>query len=163
MTQVPAVPPNTTPTDIVAFDPFMDAFMARVRATGCYVGPNAILMQALGAASLEEATNLGLTLSGKDATGVRMRFLGVVFADSDEALDSRLPIYAQADVVRDGGPGEVEKLQCGAEHVVGVLVRACELDLFPFEAELEGVPLGGGQVALNLVLAPKFVGPAKDF
>lgn len=136
---------------------------ARIEATGCYVGGNAILLQALNATSLEEATNIGTLLSGKDHTGERIKFLSVQFADSDPELKSKLPWYAICDVVIDGGTGEVQRLGCGAEHAVGVLLRASELKLFPFDAYLEGKDLGGGMTALNMTLAPTRVDSSSDF
>lgn len=163
MTQVPATTTSSSMAETSTADPMVEAVRARIVATGAYVGGSAILLQALNATSLEEATNIGTLLSGKDHTDQRMKFLGVQFADSDPKLESKLPWYAICDVVFGGGTGEVHRLGCGAEHVVGVLLRAAELGWFPFDAYLEGKDLGGGMTALNLTLAPTRVDSGADF
>lgn len=163
MTQVPATTSDPQLPATTLAGAITERVGQRIIATGRYVGGSAILLQALNAATLEEATNIGTLLSGKDHTGERIRFLDVQFADSDPALDSKLPWYAIADVVIEGRDGETERLGCGAEHVVGVLLRAAELDLFPFDAYLEGKDLGGGMQALNLSLAPTRVGDDKSY
>lgn len=163
MTQVPATTTNNDPATSPTTDPMIDAVRARIVQTGKYVGASAILLQALNATTLEEATNIGTLLSGKDHTDTRMKFLGVQFADSDPKLESKLPWYAICDVVIDGGTGEVQRLGCGAEHVVGVLLRAAEMGWFPFDAYLEGKDLGGGMTALNLTIAPTRVANEPSF
>lgn len=163
MTQVPATTNNGALDTSTTADPMVEGVRARIIMTGCYVGGSAILLQALNATSLEEATNIGTILSGKDHTDQRMKFLGVQFADSDPKLESKLPWYAICDVVIDGGTGEVQRLGCGAEHVVGVLLRAAEMGWFPFDAYLEGKDLGGGMTALNLSIAPTRVDSSFDF
>lgn len=111
-------------------------------------------MQALGADTLEAATEIGQVFPAANYVGGRLKFVNVSFMDSDPTLDSRIPIFALVDVVRDNGDGTVELMSCGAEHVLGVLIRACEMDWFPFDGILEEVDLGSGRKAINLTLAP---------
>jgi hypothetical protein len=135
-------------------DRFVQTVMQRAENTGRYVGGSGMIMQALGAATIEEATEIGAVYPAADFVGSRLKFIGVTFMDSDPTLEARIPLFALADVVRDNGDGTVEKLSCGAEHVLGVLIRACELEWFPFDGVIESVDLGSGRKALNLTLAP---------
>jgi len=57
----------------------------------------------------------------------------------------------------------IEKMSCGAGHVVGVLIRAAEMGWFPFDAELVSVGLGAGRKAINLQLAPERVQAETNF
>jgi len=138
-------------------DPTVVAILDRARATGHYAGGAVFLLQALGADTLEEATDIGTVLSARDnVLGERLRILGVTFLDSDPELESPLPLFAVIDCFREM-TGERVKVSCGAAHVLGVLIRACELDWFPFDAELVSVPLGKATAAINLQLAPQRV------
>jgi hypothetical protein len=135
----------------------------RAAHTGRYGGGNAFLMQALGANTIEEATEIGTVISGKEHLSERIRYTDVMFLDSDPDLHSDIPIFAVCTVVREMGDGVAEKMSIGAGHVVGVLIRAAELDWFPFDAELVSVDLGGGRKAINLQLAPTRVENSTDF
>lgn len=143
--------------------PDIQEVVLRAVATGRYGGGNAFMMQALNAASLEEATDIGTVVSARDHLNERMRFIDVQFLDSDPSLESPVPIFAVATVAREMNDGVIEKLSCGAGHVLGVLIMACEKNLFPFDAELVSVDLGGGRKAINLQLAPTRVKAEQDF
>ena len=101
--------------------------------------------------TIEEATKTGEMISGRDAVGVRFRWLGATFADSE--LDGTLPLFAICDVI-DPASGAVEKLTVGGARVTATLFRAAQMEWFPFEAALVSVDLGVGKAALNLELAP---------
>lgn len=148
---------TTAPTDQVVAE-----IVARAHATGRYVGGAAFIMQALDANTLEEATEIGEVINGGDHLNERIRFIDVQFLDSDPELEALVPLFALCKVVREMGGGTVEKLSIGAGHVLGVLIRACELDLFPFDGELVSVGLGAGRKAINLQLAPRKVAPLEE-
>ena len=135
----------------------------RAIATGRYGGGDAFLIQALNAATLEEATEIIAAISGKEHLNERIRFDGVTFLDSDPDLDSALPIFALCDVHREMGDGTAEKLSIGASQPMGVLIRAAESGWFPFDGELVSVDLGGGRKAINLQLSPTRVDNTNDF
>lgn len=133
------------------------AVIERAKATGHYGGGLSFMLQALNAPTLEEATSIGEVLSARDdVLGERLRFIDVSFLGSDDELESEVPIFAVIDCVREM-TGERVKVSCGASHVVGVLIRACEMDWFPFDGELVSVGLGAGRKAINLNLAPQRV------
>lgn len=157
MTQVPAVPENGTVATTAPLSPEIAAIVGRAKATGQYVGGASFVMQALDAATLEEATDIGAVISGKEHVGERIQFRGVQFLDSDPELEGDIPLFALCDIVREAGDGVVEKMSIGAGHVLGLMIRACEMDWFPFDAELVPVPLGKGRTAINLKLAPRKV------
>lgn len=157
MTQVPATTNNGALETTPAMNPAIAEVVARAQRTGHYVGGASFVMQALDAATLEEATNIGTVLSGKEMTGQRIKFLGASFLDSDPELDGDIPLFALCDVVPEMGDGEVVKMSIGAGHVVGLMIRAHEMGWFPFDAELVAVPLGKGKTAINLQLAPRKV------
>lgn len=156
MSMNPVVDPSPTPTQ-KDLDPFVAMVVKRAIGTGAYVGKGAFLAQALNAATLEEATNIGEVISGKEHRNERIRFMDVQFLESDPELDSTIPLFALATVVREMGDGVEEKLSCGADHVLGTLIAAKEKGWFPFDAEIVGVDLGPGRQALNLRLAPRKV------
>lgn len=116
-----------------------------------YVGDGGFIAQAMQAETLEEATKNGDMISGRDSAGIRYRWLGATFADSD--LPGTLPLFAVCDVV-DVDTGAIMKMSVGGARVTATLFRACEKEWFPFEASIESVDMGSGQAALNLVLAP---------
>lgn len=116
-----------------------------------YVGAGAFIAQAMNAETIEEATETGDLISGRDSTGIRYRWLSAAFADSE--LDGALPLFAVCDVI-DPATGAVAKLSVGGARVTATLFRACQKEWFPFDASLESVDLGPGLAALNLVLAP---------
>jgi hypothetical protein len=135
-------------------DPITQAIVNRAVSTGHYGGGTAFLLQALSAETIEQATTIGTVLSAKDdVLGERLRIMDVTFIDSDPDLESPIPLFAVIDCVREMS-GERVKVSCGASHVLGVLIRACEMDWFPFDAELVSVGLGAGRKAINLNLAP---------
>lgn len=134
--------------------PIALAIIDRARATGHYGGGPVFMLQALGADTLEAATEIGEVVSVRDnLLGERLHIIDVTFLDGDDELDAQVPIFAVIDCFREM-TGEQIKATCGAEHVVGVLIRACEMDWFPFDAEIVSVKLGSGKAALNLKLAP---------
>jgi len=138
----------------VELDPVVAAIIARVRATGRYGSASVFLLKALDAQSIEEATDTGQVLGAKEnVLGERLRMTNVTFLDSDPELESTVPIFAVIDCFREM-TGEAVKVSCGAEQVLGVLIRACEMDWFPFDAELYSVSLGKARNAINLRLAP---------
>lgn len=159
MTPVPATRPDGVADLEQSLTPEVQAIVDRVKATGRYVGANVFLMNALEADSLEAATEIGEVIQGQEHLNERIRFVDVTFLDSDPELGSDVPIFAVVDVVREMGDGVVEKMSIGAGHVVGVLIRACEMGWFPFDAELVSVGLGSGRKAINLQLAPRRVEP----
>lgn len=163
MSNSPAKWTDDDGNEVVVHTQYEQAIIDRANATGHYGGGNAFLLQALNADSLEEATEIGTVISGKEHLNERIRYVGCVFMDSDPDLHSDIPIFAVCDVVREMGDGVAEKMSIGAGHVIGVLIRACELDWFPFDAELVSVDLGGGRKAINLQLAPTRVVNDKDF
>lgn len=163
---MPNKPVKTTdesPAEIAALSKNMQLVVDRATATGRYAGENPFLIQALNADSLAEATDIGAVIAGKDHLNERMRYVDVAFLDSDPELDSEVPIYAVCTVIREMGDGVAEKMSIGAAHVVGVLIRAAEMDWFPFDAELVTVPLSAGRKAINLQLAPTKVANQNDF
>lgn len=162
MTQVPATTGSNGEVAAL-YDPQIEQVLARVRATGRYGSGTVFLMQALNAATLEEATDIGSVIAAKEHLNERIRFIDVQFMDSDPDLDSPIPIFAVCTVAREMAGGEIEKLSCGAAHVVGVLIRAAEQGWFPFDAELVSVDLGKGMKAINLQLAPQQVESSSDF
>lgn len=143
-----------TPAEL---SPEIAAIVHRAKATGHYVGGASFVMQALDAATLEEATDIGTVISAQEHTGERIKFLSASFLDSDPELKSDIPLFALCDVVREMGDGVVEKMSCGAGHVLGTMIRAVEMDWFPFDGELVSVSLGAGRSAINLKLAPRKV------
>lgn len=157
--------PTNDPTAVqrAPLSPEIQDIVTRAKATGRYAGGAAFIMQALNAATLEEATEIGSVISGGEHLNERIRYLDVSFLDSDPELDSPVPLFAVATVVREMGDGVVEKMSIGAGHVLGVLIRACEQGWFPFDAELVSVPLGGGKKAINLQLSPTKVDNTADF
>lgn len=157
MTQTPATTNNGAVEVAPALSPEIAAIVGRAKETGHYVGGASFVMQALDAATLEEATNIGTVLSGKETTDQRIKFMGASFLDSDPELEGDLPLFALCDVVLEGGDGEMVKMSIGAGHVVGMMIRAHEMGWFPFDAELVSVPLGKGKNAINLRLAPRKV------
>lgn len=157
MSQVPATSSGNGDAALVPLDPQIQQIVDRAKRTGRYVGGASFVFQALDAATIEEATAIGAVISGREHVGERIKFLDVSFLDSDAKLESPIPVFALASVVREAGDGVVEKMSCGAGHVLGVLIRAAEQDWFPFDGELVSVPLGGGMAALNLQLAPRKV------
>lgn len=163
MSNTPAKRTDDDGNELVVRTQYEQAIIDRAAATGHYGGGNAFLMQALQANTIEEATEILGVISGKEHLNERIRYVGCQFVDSDPDLHSDIPIFAVCDVVREMGDGVVEKMSIGAGHVVGVLIRACELDWFPFDAELVSVDLGGGRKAINLQLAPTRVESESDF
>lgn len=162
MTQVPATQSNNG-GEIAALSEDKRQVIARAAATGRYSSVNAFLVQALNADSIEAATEIGEVIQGGEYLNERIRFMDVTFLDSDPELESDIPIFAVATVVREMGDGTQEKLSIGAGHVVGVLIRAAEMGWFPFDGELVSVGLGAGRKAINLQLAPTRVESAPDF
>lgn len=157
MANTPATNNGNSDAALVPRNPAIDEVVARAQRTGHYVGGASFVMQALDAVTIEEATNIGTVLSGKEMTGQRLKFLGCSFLDSDPELDGDIPLFALCDVVPERGDGEVVKMSIGAGHVVGLMIRAHEMGWFPFDAELVPVPLGKGKTAINLQLAPRRV------
>lgn len=138
-------------------DPAIAAIIERARATGRYGSASVFLLKALDAMTLEEATDTGTVLGARDnVLGERLRMTDVTFLDSDPELESPVPIFAVIDCFRELDGTQV-KVSCGAEQVIGVLIRACEMDWFPFDAELYSVSLGKTRNAINLRLAPQRV------
>lgn len=137
---------------------YIQAAISKIRSSVFYVGDGGFIAQAMGAQSLEEATETGETWSGQAHTGQRFRFLDARFADSD--LDGRMPFFALCNVVDDKS-GEKGLLTVGGGRVVATLFRAAEMGWFPFDAYLEPIALGGSKEALNLVLAPTRVANTK--
>ena len=134
--------------------PFQQAIIDRVQASGHYASSGAFLLAALNAETLEQATDMGTVLGAREhVLGERLRVLDVTFLDSDPELGSSIPLFAVIDCYREL-TGERVKVSCGAEHVLGVLIRACEMGWFPFDAELVSVDLGKAKKAINLRLAP---------
>lgn len=154
MTQTPATTSSQTPAAPAVDGPDMtytEWVAGQIKRSKWYVGTGAFIAQAMQAETLEEATETGEILSGRDTAGTRYRWLGAQFADSD--LEGALPVFAICDVI-DPTSGAVAKLAVGGSRVVVTLFRACEKEWFPFDASLESVNLGAGLAALNLVLAP---------
>jgi hypothetical protein len=156
MTQVPAKISESA-GEIAALSKDVQAVIDRASATGRYSSVNAFLAQALNADTIEAATDIGEVIQGKEHLNERIKFLDVVFLDSDPELEGDIPIFAVCTVAREMEGGVIEKLSCGAGHVVGVLIRAAEMGWFPFDAQLVSVGLGAGRKAINLVLAPERV------
>lgn len=143
-------------------DPVVVAIIDRVKATGRYGSAGVFLLKALDAQTIEEATDTGQVLGAKEnVLGERLRMTGVTFLDSDPELESTVPIFAVIDCFRELDGTQV-KVSCGAEQVLGVLIRACEMDWFPFDAELYSVSLGKAKNAINLRLAPQRVDQIGD-
>ena len=137
-----------------AVNPFVQHITDRIVATGCYVGSFGILGQALTADTLEAAMNMGEMIDAEAHMNERIRFVRCSFADSDPALGARVPYFAVCEVMLDDGTGALRKMSIGAEHVLGVLIRACEQDWFPFEGQLQSVRLDSVRTAINLVPVP---------
>jgi hypothetical protein len=148
--------------EIAALSKDVQAVVDRASATGKYSSVNAFLAQALNADTIEQATEVGEVIQAADHLNERIRYMDVVFLDSDPELESDIPIFAVCTVVREMGDGVQEKMTCGAGHVVGVLIRAAEKGWFPFDAELVSVGLGAGRKAINLQLSPQRVETLKD-
>lgn len=162
LSSVPVPTNDPTAAAVAQLDPIVATITARIMATGRYVGGAAFLMQALNAATIEEATNIGSVIQGAEHLGERIRFFDVQFLDSDPELDAMVPYFAVCDVVREMGDGTHEKLSTGAGHVLGVLIAACEQGWFPFDGELVSAPIGAGKKAINLSLAPRRVEPLEE-
>lgn len=156
MTQVPSTTSNGS-GEVAALRADVQAVIDRAAATGRYSSINPFMTQALNADTIEEATEIGEVIQGGDHLNERIRYLDVMFLDSDPELESDVPIFAVCTVIREMGDGTRERMSIGAGHVVGVLMRAAEKDWFPFDAQLVSNGLGAGRKAINLVLAPERV------
>lgn len=152
-----SAPGDNAPTPVPPSS-YIQAAIAKIRGSIFYVGDGGFIAQAMGAQSLEEATDTPETISGQAHTGERLRFLNARFADSE--LDGTMPFFAICDVI-DDGTGEKRVLTVGGGRVVATLFRAAEMGWFPFDAYLEPIALGGSKEALNLVLAPTRVANTK--
>lgn len=163
MSQTPATTSEPSAGEIAALSKDVQLVIERATATGRYSSVNPFLVQALNADTPEQATRIDEVIQGKEHLNEVIKFLDAVFLDSDPELESDIPIYAVCTVTREMNGGVVEKMSVGAGHVIGFLIRACEKDWFPFDAELVTVGLGAGRKAINLQLvAPRAEGP-KDF
>ena len=148
---------NAEPAPAPELSPVVQEIGRRIMATGRYMPTAVFLMRALNADTIEEATDIGEVVSvSKYLVGERLRIIDVTFLDSDPDLESTIPWFAVFDCYRELS-GERIKAECGAEHPLGVLIRACELDWFPFDAEFVPVPISATKTALNLKLAPRRV------
>lgn len=154
MTQATPMVGNSSLPVKTAADLFVEQLSRRLMATGAYSPGNALMVQALSADTLEEAMQVGDVISGRDYPDMRIRFLSVLFTDSDPTLDARIPYYALLNVVLDDGTGETRRMAIGAEQPLGVFIRAVEQGWFPFEGKFEIVDLGQGKKAVNLVPVP---------
>lgn len=159
----PAVPNSGELEQSAPLAPEVEAILRRARKTGRYLTVNPFLQSALDADTLEAATQMVDVISGQEHLNERIRFIDVTFLNSDPELGSDVPIFAVCDVAREMGDGVIEKMSIGAGQVVGVMIRAAEMDWFPFDAELVAVGLGTGKKAINLQLSPKRVDNDADF
>ncbi len=146
------VPAKESAGEIAALSKDVQLVIERATLTGRYSSVNPFLVQALNAESLDQATRIEDVIQGKEHLGEVMTYLDCVFLDSDPEIETDIPIYAVVTVARPLEGGIVQKMSCGAGHVVGVLIRACEKAWFPFDAELVSVALGAGRKAINLQL-----------
>jgi hypothetical protein len=162
---VSQVPAKTSESagEIAALSKDVQKVIDRASATGRYSSVNVFMAQALNADSLEQATDIADVIPGSEHLNERIRFIDVAFLDSDPELESDIPIFAVCTVAREMNGGIIEKMSIGAGHVVGVLIRAAEMEWFPFDAELVSAGLGAGRKAINLQLAPERVKAEQDF